>query len=42
MTGVVPALISNDNLCVLREEIGDLALTLVSPLEADEADPRHV
>src|ERR671911_409533 len=42
VTRVVAALITNDDLRVLGKEVGDLTFALVSPLDADESDSRHI
>ena len=40
--GVMAALKTNDSLCMLRQPVDDLTLTLVSPLTADYYDvPCH-
>ena len=41
VAGVVAALEADDQIGVLGEQIGDLALALVAPLGADDDDPRH-
>lgn len=38
---VVSALIANDVIGFLREEIGDFALSFVTPLDANESGCRH-
>jgi hypothetical protein len=40
--GVIAALVPNDHIHVLGEEIGDLAFSFVSPLRADQRYARHV
>ena len=40
--GVVAALVAHDPLDLLTEDVGGLALALVTPLGADEDDGRHV
>ena len=42
VTGVVAALISNDHVRLLREEVGDLSLALVAPLGSDDGGHGHV
>jgi hypothetical protein len=41
VAGVVAALIADDEIGLLGQEVGDLALALVAPLHADESDARH-
>jgi hypothetical protein len=36
MSGVVTARIPDDDICLLREHVNDLALAFVTPLGADE------
>ena len=41
VTGVVAALESDDDIRLLRQEVGDLAFALVAPLSADDGGYRH-
>ena len=42
VTGVVPALVADDVVDAVAEEVGGLALALITPLRADEHDGWHV
>ena len=42
VTGVVPALVADDHIRLLREEVGDLAFALVAPLGTDDGRHGHV
>ena len=42
VTGVVPALEADDEVRLLRQEVGDLSFALVAPLRADDRSDRHV
>ena len=42
VAGVVAALESDDEVRLLREEVGDLSLAFVAPLRADDRGDRHV
>ena len=41
MTGVVTALVADDEVHLFGDEVGELALTLVTPLRADHDRCRH-
>ena len=41
VAGVVAALVADDHVGLLGEQVGDLALALVAPLGADHDRPRH-
>jgi hypothetical protein len=41
VTGVVPALVANDVIDALTEEIGGFPFALVPPLSSKEHDRRH-
>ena len=42
VSGVVAALVADDEIRLLREEVRDLALALVAPLRSDDGGHRHV
>ena len=42
VAGVVAALVADDHVHLLGEEVGELALALVAPLGADHDGGRHV
>ena len=42
MAGVVAALVADDQIRLLREEVRDLALAFVAPLRSDDGGHRHV
>ena len=42
VAGVVPALVPDDHVRLLRQEVSDLALALVAPLGSDDGGHRHV
>lgn len=41
VAGVGPALVADDDIVVLREQIDDLALGLIAPLQTDDTRGRH-
>ena len=41
MAGVGPALVADDDIVLLGQQIDDLALGLVAPLQTDDARGRH-
>jgi hypothetical protein len=41
MTGVGATVIANDQVVLIRQEIDDLALRLVAPLQADDTGAGH-
>ena len=41
MPGVGPALIADDDVVLFGEQVDDLALGLVAPLQSDHASSRH-
>ena len=42
VTGVRPSLVTADEIGALREQVDDLAFTLVAPLRTDDNGGRHV
>ncbi len=42
VTGIIPALAAHDNVRRAREDIDDLALSLVAPLRTDQNCVRHL
>jgi hypothetical protein len=42
VTGVIPALVADDEIRLLRKEIRDLAFAFVAPLGPDDGGHRHV